>query len=98
MYRLCYSFSGSADEAARVYERFLAAGTVPVAGDVKLQVEFDPQMVESCRIIGCANRVMADDDFCDDGADADELCAGAELTVIYEVVLTDEGRREGSDP
>lgn len=94
-----YHYIDSADEAARVYERFLAAGTIPVADDVKLQVEFDPQLVESYRLIGYANRVMADEDFRNDGADAGELCAGAELTVAYEVVLTDEGRRrEGDEP
>lgn len=92
-----YHYIDSADEAARVYERFLAAGAVPVADDVKLQVEFDPQLVESYRLIGYANRVMADDDFRNDGADAGELCAGAELTVAYEVVLTDEGRRRERD-
>ena len=94
-----YHYIDSADEAARVYERFLAAGAIPVADDVKLQVEFDPQLVESYRLIGYANRVMADEDFRNDGADAGELCAGAELTVAYEVVLTDEGRRrEGDEP
>ncbi len=94
-----YHYIDSADEAARVYERFLAAGAVPVADDVKLQVEFDPRMVESYRLIGYANRTMADEDFRNDGADAGELCAGAELTVAYEVVLTDEGRRrEGDEP
>lgn len=56
-------------------------------------------MVESYRLIGYANRTMADEDFRNDGADAGELCAGAELTVAYEVVLTDEGRRrEGDEP
>ena len=49
-----YHYIDSADEAARVYERFLAAGAVPVADDVKLQVEFDPWMVESYRLIGYA--------------------------------------------
>lgn len=94
-----YHYIDSADEAARVYERFLAAGAVPVADDVKLQVEFDPQMVESYRLIGYANRIMADEDFRNDGADAGELCAGAELTAAYEVVLADEGRRrEGDEP
>ena len=94
-----YHYIDSADEAARVYERFLAVGAVPVADDVKLQVEFDPRMVESYRLIGYANRTMADEDFRNDGADAGELCAGAELTVAYEVVLTDEGRRrEGDEP
>lgn len=94
-----YHYIDSADEAARVYERFLAVGAVPVADDVKLQMEFDPQMVESYRLIGYANRIMADEDFRNDGADAGELCAGAELTVAYEVVLTGEGRRrEGDEP
>ena len=83
-----YHYIDSADEAA---------GAVPVADDVKLQVEFDPRMVESYRLIGYANRVMADDDFRNDAADAGELCAGAELTVAYEVVLTDEGRRREGD-
>ena len=94
-----YHYIDSADEAARVYERFLAVGAVPVADDVKLQVEFDPRMVESYRLIGYANRTMADEDFRNDGADAGELCAGDELTVAYEVVLADEGRRrEGDEP
>ena len=48
-----------------------------MADDVKLQVEFDPRMVESYRLIGYANRVMADDDFRNDAADA-ENSAGAE--------------------
>ena len=74
-----YHYIDSADEAARVYERFLAAGAVPVADDVKLQVEFDPRMVESYRLIGYANRTMADEDFRNDGADAGELCAGADF-------------------
>ena len=58
-----YHYIDSAGEAARVYERFLSAGAVPVADDVRLQVEFDPLMVESYRLIGYANRVMADEDF-----------------------------------
>ena len=51
-----YHYIDSAGEAARVYERFLSAGAVPVADDVRLQVE-------SYRLIGYANRVMADEDF-----------------------------------
>lgn len=93
-----YHYIDSADEAARVYARFLSSGAVPVADDVKLQVEFDPAMVESYRLIGYANRAMADADFRNDDVDAGEICAGTELTVAYEVVLTEEGcRAEGSD-
>lgn len=94
-----YHYIDSADEAVRVYARSLSADAVPVADDAKLQVEFDSALVESYRLIGYANRVMADTDFRNDDADAGEICAGAELTVAYEVVLTEEGRRaEGADP
>ena len=92
-----YHYIDSVDEAERVYERSLAVGATPVADDVKLQVEFDPALVESYRLIGYANRALADEDFRNDSVDAGEVCAGAEVTAAYEVVLTDEGRRAGAD-
>ncbi len=94
-----YHYIDSADEAVRVYNRSLAAGAVPVADDVKLQVEFDPVMVESYRLVGYDNRALADEDFRNDAADAGEVCAGSQLTVAYEVVLTEEARSgEGDAP
>ena len=90
-----YHYIDSADEAVRVYERSLVAGAVPVADDVKLQVEFDPAMVESYRLVGYDNRALADEDFRNDAADAGEVCAGSQLTVAYEVVLTEAARSGG---
>lgn len=92
-----YHYIDSADEAVRVYNRSLAAGAVPVADDVKLQVEFDPAMVESYRLVGYDNRALADEDFRNDAADAGEVCAGSQLTVAYEVVLTEAARSGGGD-
>ena len=94
-----YHYIDCAEEARRVLGRNLLANFTPLADDVKLQLEFNPAQVKGYRLIGYANRTMADEDFRNDGADAGELCAGAELTVAYEVVLTDEGRRrEGDEP
>jgi Ca-activated chloride channel homolog len=53
---------------------------------VKVQVEFNPAQVDSYRLIGYENRVMADEAFNDDRRDAGELGAGHHVTALYEVV------------
>ncbi len=48
-----------------------AGGTlVTVAKDVKVRVEFNPQAVGACRLIGYENRVLQDHDFNNDRKDA----------------------------
>ncbi len=58
-----------------------------VARDAKIQVEFDPLVVQSYRLIGYKDRAIADSLFRDDTQDAGEVGAGHTVTALYEVKL-----------
>lgn len=60
----------------------------PIAKDVKLQVEFDPQQVMRYRLLGYENRAIADADFRNDAVDAGEIGAGHQVTALYEIEPT----------
>jgi Ca-activated chloride channel family protein len=47
-----------------------------IAGDVKIQIEFNPVKVAAWRLIGYENRLLNREDFEDDTKDAGELGAG----------------------
>jgi Ca-activated chloride channel family protein len=57
-----------------------------VAKDVKVQVNFNPEIVDAYRLIGYENRVLSEEDFEDDEEDAGELGAGQSITAIYEII------------
>jgi len=57
-----------------------------VAKDVKVQVNFNPEIVEAYRLIGYENRILNEEDFEDDEEDAGELGAGQSITAIYEII------------
>ncbi|WP_296619919.1 VWA domain-containing protein [Marivirga sp.] len=57
-----------------------------VAKDVKVQVDFNPEIVEAFRLIGYENRILNEEDFEDDEEDAGELGAGQSITAIYEII------------
>lgn len=57
-----------------------------VANDTKVQVTFDPEKVDSYRLIGYENRVMANEDFENDNKDAGEIGAGQTITALYEII------------
>lgn len=84
-----YHYIDCLEEAERVLGTKLTANLVPLADDVKLQVEFNPAQVKGYRLIGYENRAMADEDFRDDEKDAGDVGPGAQFTVAYEVALTD---------
>jgi Ca-activated chloride channel family protein len=87
-----YAYIDSLLEARKVFVDEAASTLMTIAKDVKLQVEFDPETVESFRLIGYENRVLAHQDFDDDTKDAGEIGAGHTVTALYEVDL-----REGAD-
>ncbi len=60
-----------------------------VAKDVKIQVEFNPAVVTSYRLIGYENRRLAAEDFADDTKDGGEMGAGHCVTALYELALGD---------
>lgn len=61
-----------------------------VAKDVKVQVEFNPEIVDAYRLIGYENRALNTEDFEDDTEDAGEIGANQNITAIYEIVPTVE--------
>ena len=57
-----------------------------VANDTKVQITFDPEKVDSYRLIGYENRVMSNEDFENDKKDAGEIGAGQTITALYEII------------
>ena len=56
------------------------------AKDVKLQIEFNPRVVASYRLIGYENRLLKDHEFNDDRKDAGDMGAGHSVTALYELI------------
>ena len=92
-----YAYIDGIEEAEKVLVTELAGTLFAIAKDVKLQVEFDTAVVETYRLIGYENRILAKEDFEDDTKDAGELGAGHTVTALYEVVFKagTEGRAPG---
>ncbi len=83
----------SMDEATKVFQTDLSATLEVVAKDAKFQVDFDPKMVARYRLVGYENRDIKDTDFRNDKVDAGEIGAGHQVTALYEVELTPEGKQ-----
>ena len=84
-----YSYIDSEREANKVLVQQLSANMETIAKDVKIQIEFNPAVIRSYRLIGYENRVMAAQDFADDKKDAGEIGAGHQVTALYELITTD---------
>ncbi|WP_242832952.1 vWA domain-containing protein [Butyrivibrio sp. LC3010] len=84
-----YSYIDSLFEGKKVFVDEMGQTLVTVAKDVKLQVEFNPQRVNSYRLIGYENRIMNDADFNDDTKDGGEIGAGHSVVALYEIVPED---------
>ena len=85
-----YMFVDSLQEARRVFVEEMAATLQTIAGDVKIQVEFNPFRVRRYRLIGYENRDIADSDFRNDAVDAGEVGSGQSVTALYELELPGE--------
>ncbi len=72
-------------EAQKVLVDQLSGALFPIAGDVKVQVEFNPARIAEYRLIGYETRALRREDFNNDAVDAGELGAGHAVTAIYEV-------------
>jgi Ca-activated chloride channel homolog len=81
-----YAYLDSIQEAEKVFKKELTGTLVTIAKDVKVQLEFNPELVASYRQIGYENRALANEDFDDDTKDAGELGAGHSVTALYEIV------------
>jgi Ca-activated chloride channel family protein len=82
-----YAYVDTEEEAERLFEDELTSTLLTIAKDAKIQVEFDPEITASYRLIGFENRGVLDRDFRNDDIDAGELGAGHQVTAIYEIEL-----------
>ena len=55
-----------------------------------MQVDFNPEVVRSWRLLGYENRAIRDEEFRDDTVDAGEVGVGHSATALYEMKLFDE--------
>jgi Ca-activated chloride channel homolog len=82
-----YAYVDDDDEARKLFVDEITGTLQTIALDAKVQVEFDPEMVKSYRLVGYENRAVADNDFRDNSVDAGEIGAGHSVTALYEVKL-----------
>ena len=94
-----YAYIDDLMEAKKVLVNEMGATLVTIAKDVKLQIEFNPNIVSSYRLVGYENRLLENEDFNDDTKDAGELGAGHSVTALYEIELVEDAKNEGKvDP
>ncbi|MFX1702466.1 von Willebrand factor type A domain-containing protein [Chitinophaga sp. CC14] len=81
-----YAYIDNFEEARRTFVTEFGGTLFTVAKDVKLQIEFNPQFVQSYRLVGYENRVLANEDFNNDKKDAGDMGVGHTVTALYEII------------
>ena len=84
-----YYYVDTLTEARRVFVDNLVGTLQNIAKDTKIQVDFNPEVVRSYRLLGYENRAVKDEQFRDDTVDAGEVGAGHNVTALYEMKLHD---------
>ena len=82
-----YSYIDSVNEARRALVEQIGGSMITVAKDVKAGVVFNPEFVDSFRLIGYENKLLTQEQFENDSTDAGELGSGHTVTVVYELKL-----------
>ena len=73
------------NEARKLLVEGASAMLFPIAKDVKIQVEFNPETVAEYRLIGYETRALTREDFNNDKVDAGDIGAGHTVTALYEI-------------
>jgi Ca-activated chloride channel family protein len=73
------------NEARKVLVEEATSTLVPIAKDVKIQVEFNPATVAEYRLVGYETRLLNRDDFANDKVDAGDVGSGQSVTALYEI-------------
>jgi Ca-activated chloride channel family protein len=87
-----YTYVDNLDAAHRVFVQNLTGTLQVIARDVKIQVDFNPNVVRSYRLLGYENRDVADNKFRDDREDGGEIGAGHEVTALYEIKFHEQAK------
>jgi Ca-activated chloride channel family protein len=86
-----YAYIDTLNEARKVLVDQMSATLQTIAKDVKVQIEFNPDVVSEYRLVGYENRALAREDFNNDQVDAGEIGAGHSVTALYEITLAGSG-------
>jgi Ca-activated chloride channel family protein len=87
-----YAYIDSITEARKVLVEEIGGTLNIVAKDTKTQVTFNPAYVSQYRLLGYENKLLTDEEFDDENADAGEIGAGHVTTAVYEVVLNENSQ------
>ncbi len=87
------SYIDSLMEARKVLVDEAGSTLFPIADDVKIQIEFNPEKVAEYRLIGYETRMLAREDFNNDQVDAGEIGSGHTVTALYEITPVDSASR-----
>ena len=81
-----YRYLDSLQEAHKVLVHQFTSTLAVIAQDVKLQIEFNPALVDEYRLLGYELRTLTREQFNNDQVDAGDVGAGHSVTALYEVV------------
>jgi Ca-activated chloride channel homolog len=82
-----YAYIDNLNEARKVLVEQMDATLETIARDVKIQIEWNPDLVYEYRLIGYENRLLKREDFNNDKVDAGDIGAGHTVTALYEITL-----------
>ena len=85
-----YAYIDSLIEARKVLTEDLATTLLTIAKDVKVKVEFNPEIISEYRVIGYENKQLTEDEFNNQEADSGEVGTGHTTVVTYEVKLNNQ--------
>ncbi len=80
-----YGYIDTITEAKREFIRELTGNLQTIARDLKIQITFNPDIIEEYRLLGYVNRLMEDEDFFDYSKDSGDIGAGHTVTALYEL-------------
>jgi Ca-activated chloride channel family protein len=82
-----YAYIDSIEQAQKMFVDQLTSTLQVIAEDAKVQVDFNPDVVDRYRLVGYENRAVADPNFRNDAVGGGEMGAGHTSTAIYAVIL-----------
>ncbi|HEY4220678.1 MAG TPA: YfbK domain-containing protein, partial [Myxococcota bacterium] len=83
-----YTYIDSKETMKRFFVDEMTNTLEVIASDAKIQVEWNPEVVRTFRLLGYENRALTTQDFRNDKKDAGEIGAGHAVTAIYEIERT----------
>ena len=82
-----YAYIDSQEQAQKLFVDQLTSTLQIIAQDAKVQVDFNPDVVDRYRLIGYENRAMPNEDFRNNAVGGGALGAGHTSTALYAVLL-----------